>query len=187
MFWRTCLASNDEDKKLVWWSAVKLPKWLRMVPKCSLIEFGSIREQQERLKMIQARKTISCFGFWEVSMTPKTNYLYLWKHQDTSNNSWRNPESFSKSTIWGNLTFLEIVNFENLAGRQILKIRLIDSSEILKMGSLSYKQTWNGNVVLNMKAISIKKHEMEVLFWLWDQYLPENMKWEFCDFSVQET
>ena len=26
------------------------------------------------------------WGFSDVSMTPKTNYDYLWRHQDTSNN-----------------------------------------------------------------------------------------------------
>ena len=36
-------------------------------------------------------------GFSDVSLTPKTNYLYLLRHQDTSNNP-RNPKSLLK--IW---------------------------------------------------------------------------------------
>ena len=32
--------------------------------------------------------------------------------------------------------------------------------------------------MLNMKSIFIKKHETDLLL-IWDQYLSENMKWEF--------
>ena len=33
-------------------------------------------------------------GFLDVSMAPKTNIIYLWRHQDTSNNSRINPKAF---------------------------------------------------------------------------------------------
>ena len=37
--------------------------------------------------------------FSDVPMTPKTNYLYLWRPQDTSDNSRTNPKAFSKNMI----------------------------------------------------------------------------------------
>ena len=38
------------------------------------------------------RKPIICMrsGFLDVAMSPKTSLIYLWRHQDTSNNSRRN-------------------------------------------------------------------------------------------------
>ena len=35
----------------------------------------------------------------------------------------------------------------------------------------------------NMGWISIQKHQMDILYWIWDQYLPTNMEWKLCTIS----
>ena len=115
-----------------------------------------------------------------VTMTPKTNYVYLWRHQETPNNSITNPESFLKIVC--------------------LEISTCRKSQILKM----LQEMWAGNIedmsnaffqILNMRSISSKKHEMEDIGnlkyginiypepWngnlvIWDQHLPRQHKME---------
>ena len=43
------------------------------------------------------------FRFSDVTMSPKTNYFKVWRHQTTHNSSRKNSESFLKNVVWGNL------------------------------------------------------------------------------------
>ncbi len=65
-------------------------------------------------------------GFSDVSMTPQTEYLYLWRHQDTSDKLMKKPKHlweccFSESQQIGKFGF---ANFGKRGRRKILKIRL---------------------------------------------------------------
>ena len=85
-------------------------------------------------------------GVLDVSMTPKTNYFYLWSNQDTSKNLRKIPNHF-QIIISDNRKISDIEDFENFGKdghQQIMKIRLI----FLKN--------------LNMGSISSRKHEMKV-------------------------
>ena len=42
-------------------------------------------------------------GFSNVSMTPKSNIIYLWRHTDIPNNSRKKPNHFWRHAILGNL------------------------------------------------------------------------------------
>ena len=60
----------------------------------------------------------------------ESNIAYLWRHQDTSNNSRENPESIFKNIIVGNLKLFEIENCGVVGKdvcREILKICLNNS------------------------------------------------------------
>ena len=81
------------------------------------------------------------FGFWDASTTSKTNYLQLWRHQDTSKDTRKN-KSFCFDIRFGNYRIWEIGNYEHVgkdACRTILEIRLT-FLRILNMGSISRKQ-----------------------------------------------
>ena len=55
-----------------------------------------MREPETLISMIS--------GFWDVSLSPKTNMIHLWKHQDTLK-SLRNPKAPLKKIIAGSLIF----------------------------------------------------------------------------------
>ena len=81
-------------------------------------------------------------GFFDVSMTPKTNDFYLWRHQDTL----KNPRKYTK-------TFSEMLLLE-----------------IASLGHRQFWKFWNRRVpktpndpsltLLSMGSISSRKHEM---------------------------
>ena len=66
-------------------------------------------------------------GFLEVSPTPKTNYFYLWRHQDTEKKIKEIPGAFQIYIIFINLRILEIQyvgTFGKGGRRQIIEIPL---------------------------------------------------------------
>ena len=68
-------------------------------------------------------------AFLDVSRPPKTNYFYLWRHQDTQRKSKKSLEHF-KDMIFVNLNISEIHIFDNFrkdGHRKMMKIRLIKS------------------------------------------------------------
>ena len=67
---------------------------------------------------------------------------------------------FGKSHRFGNQTVLRIL--EKTRAEHILNARLINFPNL--------EHGW----------ISIKNHEMAIWYWIWDQYLQENMKWTCC-------
>ena len=79
-------------------------------------------------------------GFSDVSMGPKTNVIYFWRHQDTPNNP-------RKNFIFGNFKIVEISNFENLGKDRHRKNHedpLQKILETLNMGPRSSKKHGNG-------------------------------------------
>ena len=50
--------------------------------------------------------------FWDVSLSPKTNLIYFWRHQDTSNSQGKNKSS-KKHYSLSNLKIYEIHEFES--------------------------------------------------------------------------
>ena len=91
-------------------------------------------------------------GFSGVSLTPQTNTIYLWRHQDTSNNP-KKPESFLTHIMLENINILEIDN----------------------VGSCGKERGRKIPNILNMGSISSREHEIETLA-IWEQYLPTNIK-----------
>ena len=76
-------------------------------------------------------------GCLKVSLSPRTNYFYLWRPQDTSNNSRNSQIDF----VFYEFTSVETDKFEHVGkGGPMMKIRLIllenleDGTNILKMG-----------------------------------------------------
>ena len=107
------------------------------------------------------------FWFWNVSMTPQTNYVWLWTHRITPKASGRKPKSFLGNIIWGNLEILNIeqaVIFWKDGGRKILKMRMF--LESLEYGMNIFRKTWNRNLVI------------------WNQYRSKNMKWQFSNMGL---
>ena len=100
-------------------------------------------------------------GFSDVSMTPNTNYFYLWRHQDTSNNL------CLKKLICGNLNLLDI---------RISFFRERGATKNQEGPSYKFLE------ILNTRAISSnKKHEIdlfEILGYVISIYRT-NMKWKF--------
>ena len=80
-------------------------------------------------------------------MTPQTNLIYLWRHQDTPNNT-EKYRPILKNTIWGNLKIMEFEHFEILE-RQGPTNPEDPFNEILK--------------ILNMGLLSSRKHELDFL------------------------
>ena len=59
------------------------------------------------------------FGVSDVSMTPKTNIIYFWSHQDTSNNSRIPSYIFEKYDILKSPNFgIYVFNSFGIGGRQ---------------------------------------------------------------------
>ena len=52
-------------------------------------------------------------GFLDVSLSPKTNMIYLWRHQDTQNNPRKIPTYFH-IIIWGDVIFGFFEKFGNM-------------------------------------------------------------------------
>ena len=48
----------------------------------------------------------------DVTITPQTNYVQLWRHKITLNKPEHNPESFLGNIILGNIQFLKIRFFK---------------------------------------------------------------------------
>ena len=95
-------------------------------------------------------------GFLDVSVSPKTTYLYLWRHQKTSNDSRNVPSMFGKYSFW--------------------KSRKIENPELCFC--------WKGGES-KIPFVVGKDGRREIptfllikswTSWIWDQYLPENMK-----------
>ena len=95
-------------------------------------------------------------GFLDVSMTPETNIIYLWRHQIFPNNSRINPDSLSKH-FFGTRTIVAPIIKKN-GRRPIMKVRL-------KACWNSWK--WNWDRPENMKwhvgdmGYVSKKHEID--------------------------
>ena len=104
-----------------------------------LLHFGSVifqchygRDRKPFMFMIS--------GFLDVSMSPKTNYVYLWRHQETSNNS-RVPDTLFEKKKFANLKKWTSHILETLGkrwGRRIPTTRLSNSLKILNVGSISW-------------------------------------------------
>ena len=77
-------------------------------------------------------------GFPDVSLSPDTNIIYLWRDQDTSTNSRKNPKSFKTDYVCKSMTMLKRAGADNPDD---------PFNEILKI--------WD------MRSISINKHEMD--------------------------
>ena len=82
--------------------------------------------------------------FWTCPWAPKTNIIYLWRHQDTVASP-RKSQILFTNIIFVNIKISEIDNLGKDGRRTFPTTRLINS--------------WK--------------------YWKWDQYLPENMKWNF--------
>ena len=81
------------------------------------------------------------WGFLNVSTTPKTNIIYLWRHQNTLNNSRKNTESILEN-LCGKVKISELQLFELFGkdgDRTIPTIFLRCCLKILDMGSISFK------------------------------------------------
>ena len=91
-------------------------------------------------------------GFLEVSTTPKTNYLYLWRHQDTFNNPRKNASHVLVILFRIRIKQLQINNFENVG---------TDACRTKKNMNIRLKLSWES--------------------WTQDQHLPENTKCIFVN------
>ena len=88
------------------------------------------------------------FGFSDVSLRPKTNIIYLWRHQDTPKST-RKYHIIFKNIISGNSTTFELHPFEVFWKRRAPKHLDDPSNKFLK--------------ILDMGSISSRKSEIE--FW----------------------
>ena len=80
-------------------------------------------------------------------LSPKTNIIYLWRPQDTSNHLRKN-NSFLEHVIVGNIKISGIHKFECF-GKEVHHEKSRDAcNKLLKS-------------------------------WMWDQYIPTNMQWQF--------
>ena len=116
-------------------------------------------------------------------MTAKTNIIYLWKHQDTPNNSRNNPKSFSKILFWEISRCWKSKTLQQMGDRTIPKISLIDVRkygiwdqylpEKHEMGILEN--------VRNGGACKIQKFRLRCFrrSWIWVQYLSKKHETEF--------
>ena len=87
-------------------------------------------------------------GFSDVSMIPKTNIIHFSRHQDTPNNSRRNPTSFSNMIV-SEISLLGKSKCLKHSKRRALDNPDDPSNQFLK--------------VLDMGPISSRKHEMMIL------------------------
>ena len=89
-------------------------------------------------------------GFLDVTMTPKTNIIYLLRHQDSSNNQRTSPNHF------------HIYYFGNLNISEIICLKMVEKpsteqswrSVLNFLGNLAYginifQRTWNATLVLS--------------------------------------
>ena len=88
-------------------------------------------------------------GFLDVSMSPKTNLIYLWRYQDTSNDLRKAPNHFRRNMLLENLRMSETMSWQ------------------------CWKRRAPGNLEDPVDIYFVWE------YWIWDQYLPENMKWNF--------
>lgn len=93
-------------------------------------------------------------------MTPKSNIIYLWRQQDTQNNS-RENRSIFENVLSGNnniseIDFLEI--HRKYGDRTILKVRSI-ILENLGDGIHIYQKTWNGYLDWNFGTLTLWNFE----------------------------
>ena len=86
-------------------------------------------------------------GCSDVSMSPKTNIICFWRHQDTPNNPRTNPNSFFENMILENLKF-----------------RKSDTLKMLEQLGIGNHEDPSLNFlnILKMGSISSRKHEMAV-------------------------
>ena len=90
------------------------------------------------------------FGFSDVSMSPKTNIIYVWRHQDTTHNSRKNWIIFEKYCF------------------SILKMSKIDKFEKMKRrGPTNPEDAFIFLKILNMGLISSRTYEMDGVLVTW--------------------
>ena len=89
-------------------------------------------------------------GFLSPSPSPKTNSIYLWRHQDTSTQSRKNNGAFSKHIIFINVNSVEtqyVDIYRKDGHRTMVKIRLMQSPK--SWICISYlSKIWNGHLVI---------------------------------------
>ena len=123
----------------------------------------------------------------DVTMGPKTNYIWLWRHQITSSHSRKNPES-SRGIIF-------LLSSQNLGIRfvgVILKKARAETScrsvlqTLRKLGYVIniFQKIWDGHFVISIQWKSWIWDQDLPKTWngnlvIWDQYLSESMKWKF--------
>ena len=81
-------------------------------------------------------------------MSPKRNYFWLWRHQDTSMHTRKVPNRFKQYYVWGS---------RNIENRNLSFCWERRVSNIYKDSSYKFLR------ILNTRSISIKKHEMNML------------------------
>ena len=77
-----------------------------------LLQFGRITFQFHYGRILKLL-TLMISGLLDVSMIPKTNYVYVWRHQDTSIIP-GNPKCFFENSISVHFRFLLIEHFNML-------------------------------------------------------------------------
>ena len=94
------------------------------------------------------------FGIWDESPAPKTNYFYLWSHQETQRKSGKNLGAFSFFVIIKILKILDFVIFRKDGHRRKLDDPCNKILKTLDMRSISMKNMrWTFG---NMDQISLK-------------------------------
>ena len=126
-------------------------------------------------------------------MTPQTNITYLWRHQDTPNNS---------RTIANH--FLNIIEKSQNVGNRIFgkfwKRRGPNNPEDLSVFWKSWiwnqylpeNMTWTFLNALEHTGTETSRRSVEYFWksWIWDHYLSKNMKWRFVNMvsiSIKKT
>ena len=100
-----------------------------------------------RYRRIRIPIIFMIWGFSYLSMTPKTNIIYLWKHQKTPNIDTQIPNHFPNHYCW---------KPQNVGTRKVGNNK--------KWGPKKLEDPSNGFLkILNMGSISPIKHELEFL------------------------
>ena len=105
------------------------------------------------------------FGFWDASTTPKTNIIYLWRHQDTSTNTRKIPNPFRKYYCQ---------KYQKLGTRNCWKLwkRWGSNKTEDSFNTFWNSWMWDQHVPEDVNGILWKS-------WIWEQYLSKSMKWKF--------
>ena len=117
-------------------------------------------------------------GFSDVSPSPKTIYLYLSRHQDTSNNSRKNATQLKKTVIFEILEFRKCHTIKKNCYFWNIRISELEHLEtwtiLVFVGNLEYginifQKAWNGLLV------SLKLWNFETLkLWNFETKKPTN-------------
>ena len=92
-------------------------------------------------------------GFLNVSLSPKTNYFYLWRPQDASNNS-RKPNdpkthSFYKFQNVGNLTNLQFSKCSKDSNLKNFKFKKTSKFQNFTISKISKSQKFKINLIIS--------------------------------------